>query len=270
MKVLRQAGNAIIWPTASTRPPQGAVRSPHPLEAALRGEARPDVLRLSDGEIHFLYWFIQGSIMVPETRWRLRKAWGMCERHAWGAVAAEASYRHGFLHGPALLYEDIMARALPPFQAAGPLKGPRIAWGLRHRGPCMMCEMGYGPSSPATASADLLRGGRDLSYLLAFGKETMPFWSKAVCGRCLGDGSGPRCRRHLLEEALDGACGDLAAQRALVEYIARHVSAFARSFVWGKHHLRTEEGRAALISAAGWCSGWQTFIALMERMPEDG
>jgi len=109
-----------------------------------------------------------------------------------------------------------------------------------------------------------------IGNLLAFGKETMPFWSKAVCGRCLGDGSGPRCQRHLLEEALDGACGDLAAQRALVEYIARHVSAFARSFVWGKHHLRTEEGRAALISAAGWCSGWQTFIALMERMPEDG
>jgi hypothetical protein len=24
--------------------------------------------RLSDGEVHFLWWFIQGSIMIPETR----------------------------------------------------------------------------------------------------------------------------------------------------------------------------------------------------------
>jgi hypothetical protein len=33
---------------------------------------------LSAAEIHFLYWCIQGSIMYPETRWRLR--WRLRER----------------------------------------------------------------------------------------------------------------------------------------------------------------------------------------------
>jgi hypothetical protein len=47
---------------------------------------RPDGWQLSEGEIHFHYWFIQGSIMIPETRCRLRRAWGLCERHAWGSI----------------------------------------------------------------------------------------------------------------------------------------------------------------------------------------
>jgi len=45
--------------------------------------------RLSDGEVHYLWWYIQGSIMEPHVRWRLRHAWGMCGRHAWGALLAE-------------------------------------------------------------------------------------------------------------------------------------------------------------------------------------
>ena len=42
--------------------------------------------KLSVGEIHYLYWYIQGSIMFPEIRRDLRKAWGFCERHAWGPL----------------------------------------------------------------------------------------------------------------------------------------------------------------------------------------
>jgi hypothetical protein len=37
----------------------------------------------SSDEIRFLWWFIQGSTMNPSTRDRLRKAWRLCERHAW-------------------------------------------------------------------------------------------------------------------------------------------------------------------------------------------
>lgn len=29
---------------------------------------------LSDGEVNFLFWFMQGGIMVPDTRWRLRRS----------------------------------------------------------------------------------------------------------------------------------------------------------------------------------------------------
>jgi len=59
--------------------------------------------QLSDGEIHYLWWYMQGSIMDPGVRQRLRRAWGMCGRHAWGALAVETAFRPGFLHGPALL-----------------------------------------------------------------------------------------------------------------------------------------------------------------------
>ena len=57
-------------------------------------EVSSDVSRiqLSDGEIHYLYWFIQGSIMVPNIRRRLRRAWGFCERHAWGYILVEAAF----------------------------------------------------------------------------------------------------------------------------------------------------------------------------------
>lgn len=64
---------------------------------------------LSPGEVHFLWWFMQGSIMDPEMRRHLRLAWGMCDRHGVGALGAEAAFRHGYLHGPAILYAPLRA-----------------------------------------------------------------------------------------------------------------------------------------------------------------
>lgn len=218
---------------------------------------------LSDGEIHFLYWFIQGSIMVPETRWRLRRAWGMCERHAWGVVAVEASYRHGFMHGPALFYHNLLERGHAAFDLAGPFKPQRVAWHLRPTGPCMMCDMGYGPATPGAASPDLIECGRDLEYLRAFAEETRAHWKQTACGRCLGDGSLARCRVHLREDASCGDALDPAAHRALLERTFERLSAYAKSSVWGYRHLESEEGRAALITTIGWCSGWRPLIRLV-------
>jgi hypothetical protein len=58
--------------------------------------------------VNFFYWFIQGSIMIPETRWRLRDASGFCQRHAWAHLAIETSFRRRFVLGPAILYEDLI------------------------------------------------------------------------------------------------------------------------------------------------------------------
>ncbi len=223
-----------------------------------------DAWQPSDGEIHFLYWYMQGSIMVPETRWRLRRAWGMCERHAWGALAVETSYRPTFLHGPAVLYEDIVGRAARTFQGAGPLQALRVARRLRPTGPCMMCEMGYGPGMPAAAAQDIIERGRDFGQLRALAVRTEPHWCWAVCGVCSGDGVAPRCRRHLREAAKGRTLDDLPAQRRLVEAILNDLSIYSKSFVWGNHHLQSDAGRAALISAVGWCSGWRPLMALLE------
>lgn len=219
--------------------------------------------RLSDGEIHYLWWFIQGSIMEPGIRWRLRRAWGMCERHAWGALAVEAAFRHGYLHGPAVLYEDLIGRALRAFDLAGPWQARRLARRLRATGPCLMCEMGLGPTAPAVARKELIEQGRDVSALRVFADLTKAYWWKTVCGHCLGDGSRVRCRSHVLEDISRGSVVDLAEHRTLIEYIVGHLAVYARSFRWEYHHTESKEDQAAMISAVGWCSSWRAFIRLI-------
>lgn len=240
-------------------------RCPRHVEAALLRRAVPEEEgeHLSDGEIHYLWWFIQGSIMEPDVRWRLRRAWGMCERHAWGALMAEAAFRHDFLHGPALLYEDLMERAVRAFRLAGPCRPRRIARRLRATGPCLMCEMGLGRGSPAGPTRPgLLERGRDPGGLRAFTGATSAYWPETVCGRCFGARSNIRCRPHLLEDIGRGDVCDLTEQRGLVERTLRHLAAYSRSFRWECRNSESEEDRAALIIAVGWCSGWRPLIRL--------
>jgi len=202
--------------------------------------------------------------MVPHTRYRLRKAWGFCERHAWGAVLVEASFRHGYMHGPAILYEDLLEPAVRAVNFWGPLKSWRLLKSLRNKGPCMMCEMNLGPEKRGAATADLVERGRGPGELQAFAQSTEPYWRKAVCGRCLGNGSWPRCRRHLMEDASKGAIGSLLPHQDLLNYIFQQITLYSRSFRWEFRGTETEEGKAALISAVGWCSGWRPFLSILE------
>lgn len=218
---------------------------------------------LSGGEIHYLWWFIQGSIMVPHIRYSLRKAWGFCERHAWGAILVEASFRNGYMHGPAILYEDLLRPAIPALSFKGPFKNLRLWKNLREKGPCMMCEMDYGPGTQGAASADLVERGRDPRELQVFAQRTESYWGKTVCGRCLGNGSWPRCRRHLIEDASKGAIGTLLPHQDLLNYIFHQITLYSRSFRWEYQGTETEEDEAALISAVGWCSGWQGFFSIL-------
>jgi hypothetical protein len=56
-------------------------------------------LSITNGEINFLWWFIQGSIMNSDTWARLMKSYGFCERHAWIHLSIETSFRDRFLLG---------------------------------------------------------------------------------------------------------------------------------------------------------------------------
>ena len=40
----------------------------------------------------------------------------------WGAILAEASFRHGYMNGPATLYKDLMEPAVRTLQPEGDLK----------------------------------------------------------------------------------------------------------------------------------------------------
>jgi hypothetical protein len=220
---------------------------------------------LSPGEVHFLWWFIQGSIMEPETRWQLRLGWGMCQRHILGALAAEAAFRHGYLHGPAVLYADLMERALRAFELAGPLAAARLARRLRARARCQMCELGYGPASQGFISAERVQQGRDLSHLMSFLLECRSFWRESVCGRCASDDTKARCRTHLLEDLRSDPSLDLGPHRALVKRISRHMQRYDASFRWDLCGTDTSEERAALVSAAGWCGGWQALLSCIDE-----
>ncbi|MFH0957238.1 MAG: hypothetical protein V1897_00905 [Pseudomonadota bacterium] len=224
---------------------------------------------LSPGEIDFLWWFIQGNIMNPSTRDVLRKDWGMCERHAWGWMAVEASFREGFMHGPAILYEDVMGLALAAFELRGPLKGLRLKKRLHPKGPCNMCEQGYGVNSKGFIKPERLKKGRDLSQLKAFAKRTYPYWRENVCGACSGNKSPVRCRRHLIEDQYIDLIEDLSAHRSLVSYLVKHMIKFASSFQFEFRGTQTLEDEAALISSVGWLSGWGLFLSVVNLPAEN-
>ena len=220
---------------------------------------------LSSGEVHFLGSFIQGSIMLVETRRRLRLAWGMCQRHSLGALRVEAACRHGYLHGPAILYADLMGCAVRAFDAHGPLLRRQLARRLRERGPCLMCDLGYGPRSEGFVAPQMLAAGRDPNPLMRFLRATEPQWRTAVCGDCARNGALSRCRIHLREALRTGAALDLDAQRLLVTQVAERVQRFSDSFGWDKRGTDTAADRAALVSAAGWCGGWDALLTFAPR-----
>lgn len=220
----------------------------------------------SDGEVHYVWSFLLwGSVMDPGVRRQLRQGWGLCERHAWTLLSVEAAFRPHFPHASTLVYQDLMSRARQAFLLMGPWKAERVRHALRERAPCIMCSIGYGPESHGTAPPGVLEQGRDATSLHRFAEATRPWWEPTVCGVCSGSGKPTRCRRHLRQELRVG----VGARRVdspgrLVEYLSEHITRFARSFRWELRDTDTDEDRAALISAVGWCSGWRPLLSIVE------
>ncbi len=202
--------------------------------------------------------------MIPETRWQLRRAWGMCERHSFIAVAVEGAFRHCFFHGPAILYGELMERAAAAFDVSGPLKGIQIARRLQETKPCLLCELGYDAHRGSIVLPDYIQVGNNLTNIRAFAAATEPYWRARVCGCCAGTDARPRCRIHLRQDLANGGAV-IKEHRALVEYIAEHVAKYRLSCVWDYRDTETTEDRAALISAIGWCSGWRPWLVLMDH-----
>ncbi|MGB6065377.1 MAG: hypothetical protein WBG50_11245 [Desulfomonilaceae bacterium] len=192
----------------------------------------------------------------------MRKAWGFCERHGWGWMIVEASFRTGYMHGPALLYEDLMGAALNSFELHGPAQQGRLRRRLVNKGSCLMCEEGYGPHSKGIVKEKIVRQGRDISELLRLAKKTEPYWRATVCGRCAGTASTLRCRQHLIEDESPRLANEMSGHRSLVTYICDHLAKYARSFQFEFQGSQTEEDTAALISAVGWCGGWSLLLSI--------
>jgi hypothetical protein len=223
---------------------------------------------MSEGEVHYFYWFIQGSIMNVDTRRALHRGWGFCERHAWGGLAVEMCFRTVLLLGPTILYEDLLHRSLDAFPRFGPLKTRRLALRLRPRGPCIMCDMKAHDSGPGVMYRSLIEEGQGTDRLRDFALRHRPYWEPAICGLCRGDGAEIRCRRHLIERADQIDRSSLERHRGMLATTHRHVQAFGRSFVWGQRGTDGPEDRAALLAAIGWMSGWRPLLELVDAHDE--
>ena len=126
-----------------------------------------------------------------------------------------------------------------------------------------MCEMGFERRSRGAFRQDRIEQGRDLTMIREFANATREYWEPTVCGRCAGDESETRCRPHLLAEARARTVGDLEAHRSDVARILERLTVFARSYRWEYRNTETDRDRAALLSAVGWCSGWQGGLVLL-------
>lgn len=215
-------------------------------------------LALSDGEIDFLWWFIQGSIMDTSVRARLHAHWGMCARHALGFFCVEAAFRPHLIHGSTILYNELLRRATHLIGGHGlsRLKPAAIA---RHQlqisGPCLMCSLGYGAGSPGNAPPARLAQGRDLANARAFARENRDGWRDHICGQCSGRPGTTLCRAHLIE-SLGRSTITVSEPDATVPLIAEHLARFENAFRWDSRGTDSAEDRGALVAAIGWCSGW--------------
>lgn len=220
-------------------------------------------LPLSDNEVDFLWWFIQGSIMDADVRARLCAHWGMCPRHALAFFAVEAAFRPHLIHGSTILYHDLMKRALHVLGGHGLRRlapAPVVRRSLHVWGPCHMCSLGYVPGTVGNAPAERLAQGRNLANARAFAHESRRGWLPHVCGQCAGTGTGTPCRCHLIEMPGHDGGAALRAARASVADIATHLARFENAFRWDSRGTDTDEDRGALIAAIGWCGGWSEIL----------
>jgi hypothetical protein len=222
-------------------------------------------LALTDGEINFLWSFIQGSIMIPETWNALLAAHGFCERHAWAHISVEMSFRERHFLGPIILYRALIERAVQALRAhhASTALAARV---LRGAGPCFLCALNIDAAAAGASPRERLARGRDSSKLLTFAVESWPFWRNIACAVCAADPGAItkpcRCRRHFLMDFKEGRPVDLSWQRETLQRLSEELVRYEKSSVASADEP-SDRDRAALISGVGWSSGWRPLLALL-------
>lgn len=202
--------------------------------------------------------------MDTDVRARLDAHWGMCPRHALGFFIVEAAFRPHLIHGSAILYNELMARAVRVLES-GP-RGFAPATITRRRlqagGPCHMCSLGYHADSPGNSPPERLAQGRNLTNARAFANDNRRGWLSHVCGHCAGTDNPTLCRLHLIESITHNHASELRAQRQTVTDISTHLGRFEHAFRWDSRNTDTDEDRGALVAAIGWCGGWQDILRI--------
>jgi hypothetical protein len=230
-------------------------------------ECHPDQavksLAITDNEVHFLWWFIQGSIMTPETRNALLHGFGLCERHAWVHLSVEMSFRKRHFLGPVILYRALVERSLRAFQARERI-GLRFPLSrLQAAGPCLLCALSINHAGVGATPPTRLARGRNSSGLRSFAAGLESLWRPKVCAICANEPDrSSRCRPHLLADLKSRKPVDFSWHQDSLEQLSMRLARYEGSFTAGTEEP-SDQDRAALISAVGWCSGWHPLLALV-------
>jgi hypothetical protein len=110
-----------------------------------------DSLAIADGEVNYLWWFIQGSLMNPDVWQRLMRAWGFCDRHAWVHLNVETCVPPALSARPCLLYSALIQQGLDALAPRLLASRSRVALQLRSAGLCPICEMQLDPELSGAA-----------------------------------------------------------------------------------------------------------------------
>jgi hypothetical protein len=234
----------------------------------LFGASGPEPLSATDGEINFLWWFIQGSIMIPETWNALLRGYGFCERHAWIHINIEMSFRDDYLLGPTILYGELIKKSLRAINSSQRMALHSVIRRLRAAGPCFLCAMNLKDASAGVSPQERLDQGRDNSQLRNFASKFEPIWRSSLCSDCSdheSDELAPkRCRQHLLAAMKARTPIDIVAQKNMLQDVSDRLARYKKSFVLGGPKA-SDQDSAALIAAIGWCSGWRPLLALLRE-----
>jgi hypothetical protein len=228
----------------------------HPSDCRRFATSGADMWAPTDGEISFLWSFIQGSIAVPETWNALLRSFGFCERHAWMHIGIEMSFRDQYLLGPTILYTELIGKAVHAIDR------PRFTAGYDFRtgDPCVFCTMNLRHANAGACPQVRLARGRDISNLRDFASRLRPLWSAYLCPDCSGQAGSPmRCRRHLLAAIEAGAPVDFRIERYVLDGLSDRMTRYQKSFLAEGPQVNDHD-RAALIAAIGWCSGWRPLL----------
>jgi hypothetical protein len=238
------------------------------VDFANHGARQERSLGVTDGEINFLWSFMQGSIAIPETWRALMRGFGFCERHAWIHLGVEMAFRKQYLLGPAILYRALARQAFGAFRLHS-LDPRSVTTRLVSSGPCFLCAMRVDAAPPGVHPQARLTQARDTGPLIAFASRLEPLWRPSVCALCAGAGAGHdspcRCRPHLIADK-GRQPADLAWAEHLLAEMSERLARFENSFTAGAPAANDAE-RAAFITAVGWCSGWRPLLELTRPSP---
>lgn len=207
------------------------------------------------------WWFQNASVMAPSVRGRLRRAWGLCQRHTWAHLAVEWELRWR-PYSTAGLYLDLTERAAAALTEPPSRRSGRPVGRLRAREVCVVCEsLASSTAGPDPSFQPRRQRFNRLAETRAKLAATRPLWAPASCPRC-GGGHGFVSRPHLLADEPERAGApstdavDPATYAAALGELRGRLERLVASMTL--HGLvATLEVEAALVEAVGWFAGFQ-------------